>query len=80
MRPDCLQYHTSYMRRNVAFVDYVQNPEQADVHLLGTRPVDLRRQRILPSGIPWPGSFAKETCQMNCEAAPYEPVKHSDEG
>lgn len=34
---DCQQCYTTYMRRNVQFVDYVRDRKQADVHVLGTR-------------------------------------------
>lgn len=34
---DCRGCYTSYMRRNLTFVDYVRDRQQADVHILGTR-------------------------------------------
>lgn len=34
---DCDRCYTSYMRRNLTFVDYVRDRQQADVHVLGTR-------------------------------------------
>lgn len=34
---DCRQCYSSYMRRNLTFVDYVRDRQQADVHILGTR-------------------------------------------
>lgn len=34
---DCDRCSTSYMRRNLTFVDYVRDRQQADVHVLGTR-------------------------------------------
>ncbi|WP_158666593.1 hypothetical protein [Salinibacter altiplanensis] len=67
---DCSRCYTSYMRRNVTFVDYVRDPEQADVHLLGTRRgtggggVSHRLEFI------GHGPFEGTTYQMNYEAAP----------
>lgn len=34
---DCRRCYTSYMRRNLTFVDYVRDRKQADIHVLGTR-------------------------------------------
>ena len=58
------------MRRNVTFVDYVRDPEQADVHLLGTRRgtggggVSHRLEFV------GRGPFEGKTYQMSYEAAP----------